>query len=180
MSIRTELLDELLKEYKKPEDLIGEGGILKELTKALVERCLNAEIDYQMQEERANLTTEQPSNRRNGYSPKTIKGTFGEATIAVPRDRKGEYEPILIAKGPTRFNGFDDKILALYARGMTVRDIQAALQDLYGVEVSSGLISKVTESVDEERKLWQNRPLDAVYPIVYLDALVVKVRHEGE
>lgn len=179
MTIRTELLDELLKEYKKPEDLMGEGGILKELTKALVERCLNAEIEYQMQEEKANSTQDSPNNRRNGYSPKTIKGTFGEATIAVPRDRKGEYEPILIAKGQTRFNGFDDKILTLYARGMTVRDIQEALQELYGVEVSAGLISKVTESVEEERKQWQNRPLDAVYPIVYLDAIVVKVRHEG-
>jgi putative transposase len=158
---------------------MGEGGLLKELTKALVERCLNAEINYQMQDEKANPTAERPSNRRNEYSPKTIKGTFGEATIAVPRDRNGEYEPILIAKGQTRFNSLDDKILTLYARGMTVRDIQATLQELYGVEVSAGLISKVTESVDEERKLWQNRPLDAVYPIVYLDALVVKVRHEG-
>lgn len=102
MTIRTELLDELLKEYKKPEDLMGEGGILKELTKARVERCLNAEIDYQMQEEKANPTQEGPNNRRNGYSPKTIKGTFGEATIAAPRDRKGEYETILIAKGQTQ------------------------------------------------------------------------------
>jgi putative transposase len=97
----------------------------------------------------------------------------------MPRDRNGEFEPIIVAKGQTRFTGFDDKILVLYSRGMTVRDIQAALQDLYGVEVSAGLISKVTEAVEEERKLWQNRSLDAIYPIVYLDALVVKVRHEG-
>jgi len=177
MSIRVELLDELLKGYKTPEDLIGEGGILKELTKALVERCLNAEIDHQMAQSRANPDT--PKNRRNGYSPKTIKGTFGEAEIAMPRDRNGEFEPIIVAKGQTRFNGFDDKILALYARGMTVRDIQEALQELYGVEVSAGLISKVTEAVEEERKLWQNRILDAVYPIVYFDAIVVKVRQEG-
>jgi putative transposase len=177
MAIRTELLDELLKEYKKPEDLMGDGGILKELTKALVERCLNAEIEYQMAESK-NIS-DLPKNRRNGYSPKTIKGTFGEAEIAMPRDRNGEFEPIIVAKGQTRFTGFDDKILVLYSRGMTVRDIQAALQDLYGVEVSAGLISKVTEAVEEERKLWQNRSLDAIYPIVYLDALVVKVRHEG-
>ena len=177
MAIRHELLDELLKEYKKPEDLIGEGGILKELTKALVERCLNAEIEHHMEQEETN--SESRKNRRNGYSPKTIKGTFGEAAIAIPRDRNGEFEPIIIGKGQTRFNGFDDKILALYARGMTVRDIQEALQDLYGVEVSAGLISKVTEAVEEERKLWQNRSLDAVYPIMYLDAIVVKVRHEG-
>jgi putative transposase len=177
MTIRVELLDELLKEYKKPEDLMGDGGILKELTRALVERCLNAEIEHHMAEAKAN--PENPKNRRNGYSSKIIKGTFGEAEIAMPRDRNGEFEPIIVAKGQTRFNGFDDKILALYARGMTVRDIQEALQELYGVEVSSGLISKVTEAVEEERKLWQNRSLDAVYPIVYLDAIVVKVRHEG-
>lgn len=177
MAIRRELLDELLKEYKKPEDLMGEGGILKELTKALVERCLNAEIEYHMETEKA--LPERGKNRRNGYSPKTIKGTFGEAEIAIPRDRNGEFEPIIIAKGQTRFDGFDDKILALYARGMTVRDIQEALQDLYGVEVSAGLISKVTEAVEEDRRLWQNRILDAVYPIMYLDAIVVKVRHEG-
>lgn len=177
MAIRTELLDELLKDYKKPEDLMGDSGILKELTKALVERCLNAEIDHHMTESKAD--PDRPKNRRNGYSPKTIKGTFGEAEIAMPRDRNGEFAPIIVAKGQTRFNGFDDKILALYARGMTVRDIQEALQDLYGVEVSTGLISKVTEAVEEERKLWQNRILDAVYPILYLDAIVVKVRYEG-
>jgi len=177
MAIRTELLDELLKDYKKPEDLMGDGGILKELTKALVERCLNAEIEHHIAESKAD--PDRPKNRRNGYSPKTIKGTFGEAEIAMPRDRNGEFAPIIVAKGQTRFNGFDDKILALYARGMTVRDIQEALQDLYGVEVSAGLISKVTEAVEEERKLWQNRILDAVYPILYLDAIVVKVRYEG-
>jgi len=177
MSIRVELLDELLKEYKTPEDLMGDGGILKELTKALVERCLNAEIEHHMTESKAR--PESSKNRRNGYSPKTIKGTFGEAEIAMPRDRHGEFEPVIVAKGQTRFNGFDDKILALYARGMTVRDIQEAIQELYGVEVSSGLISKVTEAVEEERKLWQNRTLDPIYPIVYLDAIVVKVRQEG-
>jgi len=177
MTIRVELLDELLKGYKSPEDLMGEGGILKELTKSLVERCLNAEIEHQMAESRAN--PESAKNRRNGYSPKTVKGTFGEAEIAIPRDRNGEYEPIIIAKGQTRFTGLDDKILALYARGMSVRDIQGIVQELYGVEVSAGLISKVTEAVEEERKQWQNRSLDAVYPIVYLDAIVVKVRHEG-
>jgi transposase-like protein len=156
---------------------MGESGILKELTKALVERCLNAEIDHHMADTR--VDPESRKNRRNGYTAKIIKGTFGESEIALPRDRNGEFEPIIVAKGQTRFNGFDDKILALYARGMTVRDIQEAIKELYGVEVSSGLISKVTEAVEEERKLWQNRSLDAIYPIVYLDAIVVKVRHEG-
>lgn len=175
MTFRPELLDELLKEYKNPEDLMGEGGILKELTKALVERCLNAELDTQLQEKEE----DRPKNRRNGHSKKKIKGEFGEAEISVPRDRNGEFEPIIVKKGQKRFNGFDDKILSLYARGMTTRDIQEQLKDLYGVEVSHGLISNVTEAVESERRAWQNRILDEIYPIVFLDALVVKVRHEG-
>jgi putative transposase len=184
MTLRPELLDELLKEYKNPEDLLGEGGILKQLTKALIERCLNAELDTHLQEEKANLPEPEtdepkPKNRRNGHSKKTIKGEFGQTDISVPRDRNSEFEPIIVPKGQTRFNGFDDKILSLYARGLTTRDIQAQLQDLYGVEVSHALISNVTEAVETERLEWQNRSLDAVYPIVYFDALVVKVRHEG-
>ena len=175
MTFRPELIDELLKGYKNPEDLMGEGGILKELTKALVERCLNAEIDTQLQEPEEG----KPKNRRNGHSRKKIKGEFGEAEIAVPRDRNGEFEPVIVKKGQKRFNGFDDKILSLYARGMTTRDIREQLQDLYGVEVSHSLISNVTEAVEAERKSWQNRTLDEIYPIVFLDALVVKVRHEG-
>ncbi|PSB13838.1 IS256 family transposase [Phormidesmis priestleyi ULC007] len=179
MTFRPELIDELLKEYRNPEDLMGEGGIFKQLTKALIERCLTAELNTHLQQEQLEPVPASPKNRRNGHSQKTIKGEFGEAEIAIPRDRHGEFEPILIAKGQTRFNGFDDKILSLYARGMTTRDIQAQLQDLYGVEVSHMLISNVTEAVEAERKLWQNRSLDEVYPIVYLDAIVVKVRHEG-
>jgi putative transposase len=169
----------LLKDYKNPEDLMGEGGIFKQLTKALIERCLTAELDTHLEEEKQEAEPTNPKNRRNGHSKKTIKGEFGKAEIAVPRDRNGEFEPIIVQKGQTRFNGFDDKILSLYARGMTTRDIQEQLQDLYGVEVSHALISNVTEAVESERKAWQNRSLDAVYPIVFLDALIVKVRHEG-
>jgi putative transposase len=183
MTFRNELLDELLENYRGPEDLLGQGGILKELTKALVERCLNAEMDHHLDEKPAGAEeAEQKTkpNRRNGYSSKTIKGEFGEAKIGVPRDRNGEFEPIIVEKGQTRFTGFDDKVLTLYARGMSVRDIQESLQDLYGVEVSPGLISQVTAAVDEERKLWQNRSLDAVYPIVYFDAIVVKIREDGK
>jgi putative transposase len=177
MNFRPELIDELLKEYQKPEDLMGEGGIFKQLTKALIERCLTAELDTHLDEEpRENSKTK---NRRNGHSKKTIKGEFGEAEIAVPRDRNSEFEPLIVKKGQTRFNGFDDKILSLYARGMTTRDIQAQLLDLYGTEVSHTLISNVTEAVEEERKAWQNRILDEIYPIVFLDALVVKIRQEG-
>lgn len=180
MTFRPELLDELLKNYKNPEDLVGEGGILKQLTAALVERCLNAEMEHHLEEERTEPVEENaPRNRRNGYSQKTIKGEFGEAEIDIPRDRNGAFEPIIVPKGQTRFDGFDGKILSLYSRGMSVRDIQAQLQDLYGVEVSAGLISKVTDAVEEERKLWQNRGLDRVYPIVYFDAIVVKVRQDG-
>jgi putative transposase len=184
MTLRPELLDELLQEYKNPEDLLGEVGILKQLTKALIERCLNAELDTHLQEERANspepeTDESKPKNRRNGHSKKTIKGEFGQTEISVPRDRNSEFEPIIVPKGQTRFNGFDDKILSLYSRGLTTRDIQEQLRSLYGVEVSHALISNVTEAVETERKEWQNRSLDAVYPIVYLDALVVKVRHEG-
>lgn len=177
MNFRPELIDELLKEYQKPEDLMGEGGIFKQLTKALIERCLTAELDTHLDEEPREDS--KAKNRRNGHSKKTIKGEFGEAEIAVPRDRNSEFEPLIVKKGQTRFNGFDDKILSLYARGMTTRDIQAQLLDLYGTEVSHTLISNVTEAVEEERKAWQNRILDEIYPIVFLDALVVKIRQEG-
>lgn len=112
MTLRPELLDELLKEYKNPDDLLGHRGILKQLTKALIERCLKAELDTHQ-------------NRRNGHSKKTIKGEFGQIEISVPRDRNSEFEPIIVPKGQTRFNGFDGKILSLYARGLTTRDIHA-------------------------------------------------------
>lgn len=126
MTFRPELLDELLKNYNNPEDLLGEGGILKQLTKALVERCLHAEMDEHLEFERSQPSEEKPTNRRNGHSKKTIKGEFGAAEIITPRDRNGEFEPILVKKGQTRFDGFDDKILSLYSRGMSVRDIQQA------------------------------------------------------
>ena len=179
MTFRPELIDELLKDYRSPEDLMGEGGIFKQLTKALVERCLSAELDHHLTAEKAEADVGSPKNRRNGASKKTIKGEFGEAEIGIPRDRNGSFAPHLIEKGQTRFTGFDGKILSLYARGMTTRDIQAQLQDLYGVNVSHTLVSTVTEAVEAERKAWQNRSLDAVYPIVYFDALVVKVRQDG-
>jgi len=179
MTFRPELIDELLKDYRSPGDLMGEGGIFKQLTKALIERCLSAELDHHLIEEKAEPEVERPRNRRNGTSKKTIKGEFGEAEIGIPRDRNGAFEPQLIEKGQTRFTGFDGKILSLYARGMTTRDIQGQLQDLYGVNVSHALVSTVTEAVEAERKAWQNRSLDAVYPIVYFDALVVKVRQDG-
>jgi putative transposase len=179
MELRQELVDELLKGYQKPEDLIGESGLLKQLTKALIERALKSELTHHLGYEKHEEAPDAGSNRRNGSSRKTLKGDFGEVEIGIPRDREGSFEPKIVAKHQTRWTGFDDKVLSMYARGMSTREIQGHLQEIYGVEVSPALISQVTEEVMEEVKLWQSRPLDAVYPIVYLDALFVKMRHEG-
>jgi putative transposase len=174
-----ELLDELMKNYKKPEDLIGESGLLKQLTKALIERAMKTEMTAHLGYEKHEPAGKKSGNSRNGKSKKTIKGEFGSMEIAVPRDRNSTFEPVIIPKGETRFTGFDDKIISMYARGMTTRDIQGHLQELYGVEVSPTLISQVTDAVTEEITLWQNRPLEEIYPIIYLDAVRVKVRHNG-
>lgn len=179
MTIRPELIEEILKECPDPKSLLGEGGLMKELTKALVERCLESEMQVHLADPKYEQSTKARSNRRNGHSQKTIKGEFGEIPIEVPRDRQGEFEPQLVKKRQTYLEGFDEKVIALYGRGMTVRDIQAQLQDLYGVEVSPGLISQITDGVVDEVKEWQSRPLESVYPIVWLDALVVKVRENA-
>ena len=171
-----ELLSGLLANYKKPEDLIGENGLLKQLTKLLVERALDAELTEHLGHERNEAVANTTGNTRNGKSKKTLKGDFGELPIEVPRDRHGSFEPQLIPKHQTRWAGFDDKIISLYARGMTVREIQAHLEEMYGTEVSPSLISSVTDAVADEVKTWQARPLDAIYPIVYLDCIHVKVR----
>jgi transposase-like protein len=139
MTIRPELLDELLKDYAKPEDLVGEGGLLKQLTKALVERCLETEMDIHLADPKYQTEGKAKRDRRNGHAKKTIKGEFGTAAIDIPRDRNGEFEPVIARKGQTRFDGFDGKILSLYGRGMTTRDIQDQLKDMYGVEVSATL-----------------------------------------
>ncbi len=164
MIIRPELLDELLKDCQNPQDWLGEGGILKQLTKAIVERALDAEMDTHLHETKQTSTGR--LDRRNGHSQKTLKGEFGQVSIDVPRNRQGEFEPQMVKKRQTRLDGFDEKILALYARGMTVRDIQAQLEEMYGVEVSPTLISNVTDAVIDEVKTWHSRSLDALYPIV--------------
>ena len=174
--ITDELLDQLLAGYQKPEDLIGADGILKQLTKRLVERALDAELTHHLGHDKHGPVSNAAGNTRNGFSRKKLKGEFGELPIEVPRDRHGTFEPQIVEKHQTRRNGFDDKILSLYARGMTVREIQAHLQEMYGAEVSPSLISSVTDAVADEVKAWQSRPLDAVYPIVYLDCIHVKVR----
>jgi putative transposase len=179
MEIKTELIDELLKGYRKPEDVIGENGLLKQLTKAILERAMKAELGEHLGYGKHEPAGYNSGNSRNGSTAKTVKGEFGEMVVETPRDRNGTFEPQILRKHQTRFEGFDDKILALYARGMTTRDIEAHLREMYGVEVSAALISEVTDAVMEEVKAWQSRPLEPLYPIVYLDALYVKMRHEG-
>ncbi|KZE27741.1 IS256 family transposase [Crenobacter luteus] len=171
-----ELLAGLLADYKKPEDLIGEEGLLKHLTKLVVERAREVEMTAHLGHGKHEPVVNASGNTRNGKSRKTLKGDFGELPIEVPRDRHGSFEPQLIPKHQTRWAGFDDKILSLYARGMTVREIQAHLAEMYGTEVSPSLISSVTDAVSDEVKAWQSRPLDPIYPIVYLDCIHVKVR----
>jgi putative transposase len=171
-----ELLAGLLADYKKPEDLIGENGLLKLLTKLLVEKALDAELAEHLGHGKNEPVANEAGNTRNGKSRKTLKGEFGELPIEIPRDRHGTFEPQLIPKHQTRWTGFDEKILSLYARGMTVREIQGHLEEMYGTEVSPTLISSITDAVVDEVKAWQSRPLDPIYPIIYLDCIHVKVR----
>jgi putative transposase len=176
-TIKEELLNELLASVSSPDQLLGKDGLLKQLTARLVEKALQAEMTHHLGYEQGQPKS--GSNGRNGYSSKIVTTDHGDVAIDVPRDRQGTFEPQIVKKRERRLAGFDDRILALYARGMTVRDIQGHLQDLYGVEVSPDLISRVTDAVLDDVVSWQGRPLDAVYPIVYLDALVVKIRDEG-
>jgi len=180
MEIDKELIDKLLAGYQGPEDLIGEQGLLKQLTKALVERAMQAELTHHLGYEKRDPAGRGSGNSRNGTSRKKLKGDFGEAVIEVPRDRNGSFQPQIVPPHERRFSGFDDKILSLYARGMTTREIQGHLREIYGVEVSPSLISEVTDAVLEEVKAWQMRPLEPLYPILFLDALMVKMRHEGQ
>lgn len=179
MAITDQMLDELLTDYERPEDLLGEHGILKDLTKRLVERALQGEMTTHLGYAKNAKPSEKSGNSRNGSSKKTLQGEFGQIEIKVPRDRQSCFEPKIVGKGEKRFNGFDNKIISMYARGMTTRDIQGHLEELYKVEVSPTLISNVTNEVLEEVKIWQNRPLEGIYPIVYFDALRGKVREDG-
>jgi transposase-like protein len=172
-----ELAKKLVKQYKTKDALFGEQGIFKELQKRLLQAALEGELTEHLGYDK-NERCELKDNARNGYGSKTIKGTNGEIELQVPRDRAGTFEPQIVAKRQTRFDGFDDKIIALYARGLSVEDIRHQLQELYGVEVSSSLISTVTASVLDDVKAWQSRPLDTLYPILYLDCIVVKVRED--
>ena len=196
-TIKPELLDELLAGVSSPDDLMGDAGLFRELKKALMERALGAELTHHLGYERGDPAGRGSGNSRNGHSTKRVLSDDGELDLAIPRDRAklarghakrslvgwtaegGTFEPQLVPKGQTRLDGFDGKVISLYARGLTVREIQGHLQELYGVEVSPDLISRVTDAVLEEVREWQNRPLDPVYPVVFFDALRVKIRDEG-
>jgi putative transposase len=180
MEIKKEILDELIKDYKNPEDLLGENGLLKQLTKALLERAMQAELTHELgfaKDDRQAI--KETTNRRNGTSQKTVKSKHGEINLEIPRDRESEFEPVIVKKHQRRFDGFDDLILSLYSRGLSTREIKSHIEEIYGVEVSPDLVSTVTENISELVREWQTRPLEAVYPIVYLDALRVKMRVDG-
>lgn len=174
------VLDEMLKDCKTQEDLFGKDGVVKRFVKAVAERAMRGELTTHLGYSKHSLEGYNSGNSRNGYSKKIIKGEFGETDVEVPRDREGTYEPLFIPKGQTRFTGFDSKIVAMYARGLSTRDIQAQLKEIYGVDVSPTLISNVTEEIMDEVKIWQNRMLDEVYVILYLDCIVVKIKQNNQ
>ena len=176
MTISKAILDELLQGVERPEDLLGDTGLMKELKIKLMERMLGAELTAHLGYEEGQDAPPDQSNRRNGAGSKRLKGQDGEASISVPRDRDGSFEPELIKKGQTRIDGMDDKIIGLYAAGLSVRDIRAHLEEVYGLQVSPDLISRVTDAVLDEVREWQSRALERMYPIVIFDALRVKIR----
>jgi len=179
MAISDAIIDELLKDYKSPEDLLGEKGIVKQLTKRLLEGVMQGELTHNLGYAKNDIKGNNTGNSRNGKSNKTVKGDFGELSLDIPRDRKGYFEPQIIPKNQRTFTGFDDKIISMYASGMTTRQIQDQLIDLYNIKISPAFVSDVTNAVIEDARAWQSRPLDPIYPIVYLDAICVKIRDEG-
>lgn len=174
-----ELIDELLAGARTPEEITGPDGLLQRLTKRLVERAMAAELTEHLGYEHGQAPPGGAGNARNGTTPKTLHTGHGSVRIEQPRDRSGDFEPQIVRKHQRRFDGFDDKIIAMYGRGMSVRDIQAHLAEIYGVEVGHDLISRVTDAVLDDVREWQQRPLEDVYPILFLDALIVKIRDGG-
>jgi putative transposase len=177
--IPNEVLDMLLTTLGSPTELTGSNGLLRELSGALISRALESEMTQHLGFEHGDAPSADQGNRRNGHGTKTVRTKVGAVEVTTPRDREGTFEPKLVPKRQRHFDGFDDQILPMYARGMSVRDIAATLEDIYGVEVSPEFISNVTESIVDELRGWQQRPLERVYPIVYLDAMFVKVRTKG-
>ncbi len=177
--IRKELLDELLSDYETPEDLLGKEGLLDSLKKALMERALGAELTEHLGYEKGDPSGRGTSNSRNGHGRKRVLTESGSVEVSVPRDREASFSPQLVKKGQSRLPGFDEKVISMYGRGMTQREIRGHLEELYGIGVSPDLISRVTDAVLEEVKAWQGRPLEPIYPVIFLDALRVKIRDEG-
>ncbi len=175
--IDEQLADELLgKAQAEGVELLGPDGLLSQVTKAVLERALAEEMTGHLGYDKHDPAGRGSGNSRNGASGKTVLTDIGSVDLAVPRDRNGTFEPQIVRKGQTRLDGFNDRIIALYARGMTVRDIRAHLAEMYQVEVSPDLISRVTDAVTEELAEWQARPLDPVWPVIFIDALMVKIR----
>jgi putative transposase len=174
-----ELIDELLAGARTEQEIAGPGGLLGQLTKRLVERAMEVELTDHLGYEPHQEPPGGAGNTRNGSTPKTLITESGPVAIDTPRDRAGTFEPQIVRKRQRRFEGFDDKILALYSRGLSTRDIEAHLEEIYGVKVGRDLISKVTDAVMDDARAWQTRPLDDVYPVVFLDALVLKIRDGG-
>jgi len=175
--VSDEVLDELMARAEASEtELLGPDGLLNHLTKAVLERALDEELTDHLGYDKHDPVGRGSGNSRNGTSSKMLLTDAGAVDLDVPRDRNGDFEPQIVPKGTTRLKGFNDRIVSLYARGMTVRDIQAHLEEIYDVEVSPDLISKVTDAVWDELEEWRNRPLDDMYPIVYIDALMIKIR----
>lgn len=188
MSIDKRVIDDLLREFRTPEQILGKDGFIKQLTKAVLERALDAELAHYLREAQAvglagleaAESSPEPARRnvRNGHSLKTLKSEHGQLTLEIPCDREASFEPVLVPKHQRRLAGLDEKIIGLYASGMSDREISRQVEDLYGIELSASLISDVTNAVIDEVTTWQSRALERIYPIVYLDALVIKVRHD--
>ena len=180
LKISDEVLDQILENYEKPEDLFGRDGIFAHLKERLVQRALDAELSHHLGYENGAQRPPGQTDARNGHGPaKTVRTDEGELRVRLPRDRDGDFEPVIVPNNVRRLSGFDDALIHLYASGMSVNDIREHLEKIYATEVSGDLISQVTNEVLEEVSAWRNRPLEEVYPIVYLDALVAKMREGG-
>jgi len=179
MAITKEVLDELLREYKGPDDFYGPDGLMKQLSKALIERMMQAELTEQLGYEKSEPGEKQTENRRNGKTLKTLRTDQGPMEIEVPRDRDGEFEPKIIPKHQREWRGFDQKIMSMYALGLSTKAIQENIKDIYNVEISPELVSRVTDEVKGLVEEWRCRPLEALYPVIFLDALRVNIRDEG-
>jgi len=179
MAITKEILDELLKEYKGPDDFYGQDGLIKQLSKALIERAMQTELTEQLGYEKSKAGEKETENRRNGTSSKTLRTDQGPMEIEVPRDRNGEYDPLIVPKHQREWRGFDDKILSMYGLGLSTKAIQENLKEIYNVDVSTELISRVTDEVKGLVDEWRNRPLESFYPVLFFDALRVNIRDEG-